>query len=109
MMKDSEGDVLPLDIDGSVVFDLNLWGDGQLSLNIPMQFETLGIDMGGDIYNSAGVLVVSLGDILEEYLRDFKGLDEGKDIPYLSKMLRDYADKYDAAYKRSAIESADSL
>lgn len=91
-MTDTEGAEVPLDDDGSELFDLTLWGDGKMSMTAPW-FET---DKG--IYDSPGyVLEVDLRDILQEYLRDAKQVDDGDGLLPLAKMLREFADSYEHA------------
>jgi hypothetical protein len=69
MMRDTEGDALPNngpDDEHDNCWDINLWGDGELSLSIPMSFDA---GDGGN-YNGAGVVTVGLRELLQEYLDD---------------------------------------
>lgn len=75
--------------------DLTDWNDGRgpmLTLNVPMYFEAV-----GGIYDSAGVISAPLKDVLEEYLRDFKGADGGDGIETFCAWLHDYSDRLKAA------------
>ena len=95
MMRDTEGDNLPNDgpDGGRDCWDIGLWGDGELSLTIPMFFDT---GDGGE-YNGAGVLTVGLRDLLQEYLDNCEELDGGDGLIPLATMLREFADKYERA------------
>lgn len=91
-MTDTEGAEIPLDDGGNELFDLTLWGDGAMSMTVP-RFET---DKG--VYDSPGnVLTVDLRDILQEYLRDAKQIDDGEGLLPLAKMFRGFADAYEHA------------
>ena len=94
MMKDTEGTDLPRDDKHN--WDITLWGDGALSLSIPMYLET---DNGG-VYCSAGVVEAPLSDVLQEYLDDHLALDEGAGLLRLAQMMKDFASKYEAAAAR---------
>lgn len=95
-LRDTEGAPLP-DDDGKG-WDLGLWGDGEMSVGIPYC-----IDLGEDYYahgdhGGCHVFSVSLRDILQEYLERHEILD-GKDFLLgLAGMLREFADKYEAAF-----------
>jgi len=92
-MIDTEGDALPNngpDDKYDNCWDINLWGDGELSLSIPMFFDA------GD-YNGAGVVTVGLRELLQEYLDDCDRLDGGEGLQPLAAMFREFADKYEVA------------
>ena len=97
-MIDTEGDALPNngpDDKYDNCWDINLWGDGELSLSIPMSFDA---GDGGN-YNGAGVVTVRLRELLQEYLDDCDRLDGGEGLQPLAAMFREFADKYEAAAK----------
>ena len=97
-MIDAEGDALPNngpDDKCDNCWDINLWGDGELFLSIPMSFDA---GDGGN-YNGIGVVTVGLRELLQEYLDDCDGLDEGEGLQPLAAMFREFADKYEAAAK----------
>ena len=95
-MIDTEGDELPNngpEDKHDNCWDINLWGDGMLSLAIPLFF-----DAGdGGAYNGAGVLQVGLRELLAEYLSDNESLDGGDGLLPLASMLREFAEKYEVA------------
>ena len=96
MMRDTEGDALPNngpDDEHDNCWDINLWGDGELSLAIPMFFDT----WDGGEYNGAGIVTVGLHDLLQEYLDDCDRLDSGEGLRPLAAMFREFAEKYEAA------------
>ena len=98
-MIDTEGDALPNngpDDKYDNCWDINLWGDGELSLSIPMSFDA---GDGGN-YNGAGVVTVGLRELLQEYLDDCDRLDGGEGLQPLAAMFREFADKYEAAVKQ---------
>ena len=97
-MIDAEGDALPNngpDDKYDNCWDINLWGDGELSLSIPMYFDA---GDGGN-YNGAGVVTVGLRELLQEYLDDCDRLDGGEGLQPLAAMFSVFADKYEAAAK----------
>lgn len=94
MMKDTEGAELPRDDKRN--WDITLWGDGALSLSIPMYLET----DEGVVYSSSGVLEAPLSDLLQEYLDNHLGLDEGAGLIPLAQMMKDFASRYEAAAAR---------
>lgn len=95
MMRESDGETLPNngpDHKHDNCWDIAMWGDGILSLTIPMFF-----DAGdGGVYSGAGAVIVELRDLLQEYLNDCDGLDNGKGLRPLAAMLREFAEKYEA-------------
>lgn len=107
-MIDTEGDALPNngpDDKYDNCWDINLWGDGELSLSIPMFFDA---GDGGD-YNGAGVVTVGLRELLQEYLDDCDRLDGGEGLQPLAAMFREFADKYEVAAKpANAPDQADA-
>lgn len=97
-MIDTEGEEIPSDENGSKYFDLHVtssFGDNapELALNIPMYFE----DAYGSTYSSAGVLVVNLESVFDEYLNDFKSIDDGEGLNDIVLLLRKYADLFESA------------
>lgn len=95
LLLDTEGALIPLsdEVDARPLFDADLcdWNNGkgpELTINIPMYFET---EHG--IYDGEGCLSVLLQEVLEEYLRDFKGTDGGHGIKAFISYLRSYADR----------------
>lgn len=95
LMLDTEGEPIPLADDGGTLFNtlLHDWHDGNgpiLSINIPGFFET---ERG--VYGSAGVLIASLKDVLEEYLEDAGWGDGATSVPAFASWLRAYADRLD--------------
>ena len=97
-MIDTEGEEIPIDCGGMRYFDIGLTSSlndrsPELAINVPMYFE----DENGATYNSAGVLIVDLKDVFNEYLNDFELIDSGKAIPELVKFLRSYADLFESA------------
>lgn len=91
-MIDTEGTEIPYSDRDIEIFNLILWGDGKIAMNIP-RFE-----VGGEIYNSLGnTLQVDIKDILWEYLHNAKQLDDGQGFIPLAKMLREFADAYEHA------------
>lgn len=96
MMRDTEGDTLPNngpDDKTDDCWDINLWGSGKLSMSIPMYFDA---GEGGE-YSGAGVVTVGLRDLLQEYLDDCDWGDGGEGLRPLAEMLREFAEKYEAA------------
>lgn len=89
-MIDTEGADLTLDDFGKPLFDIDLWADGLMTLNVPMIFDT---DNGE--YDSDGVLQVNLRDILQEYLREAYTRDAGHGLIPLARLLREFADVYE--------------
>ena len=91
MMYDTEGDALPNNGPGyeehDICWDISMFDEGELLLCIPMQFDA---GEGGE-YNGHGVLQVALRDILKEYL------DIGGGLLPIAAMLREFAEKYEAA------------
>lgn len=93
IMRDTEGEDLPgnsLDDKHDDCWYICLFGDGELSLSIPMRFET---DSGE--YVGAGVVTASIRDVVQEYLDDCEELDEGAGLMPLAKMFRDFAEKFE--------------
>jgi hypothetical protein len=89
---DTEGAEIP-DSDGGPLFDADMcdWTDGRgptIAMRVPHYFAT---DSGE--YDSQGVLSLPVKDLLEEYLRDFSGIDDGEGIEEFSAWLHDYADR----------------
>lgn len=103
---DAAGDPLPdngPDAFPDTCWDMNLWGDGQLSVMIPRDF-----DAGpGGVYQGSGVLQVGLRDLLLEYLTDCRKLDEGRGLLPLANLLREVADQYEAAAHRHCLPPLD--
>ena len=85
-MSDTEGEKIP-----EGLFDLDLSGTGILTINVP---EYCNID--DETYDSCGVLTVRLDEVFDEYLRNYQEFDGGEHLPELAKMLRNYANKFDA-------------
>jgi len=102
-MQDTEGAAIPKDETGRTYFDADLcdWNDGtgpDLTINAPAFFE--GED--GTVYNSHGVIYVSLRAVLEDYLVNFKSQDGGDGVPAFAEWLRDYANRIEADTKEPA-------
>lgn len=88
IMIDIEGDFVPKEYDENL-FNLSLFGNGELTINIPMQFKT---DDGE--YNGDGVLFCNLREILKEYLENAIGLDGGEGLLPLSELLNEFSTAY---------------
>lgn len=95
LMKDTEGCEIPKQF-GSNLFDIDLcdWNDGEgpiLTLRAPVFFET---DTG--VYDSMGVMVVPLKEVMNEYIAEIMSMDGGEGAREFATYLRQYADKLDS-------------
>jgi len=101
IFKDTGGGHMPLNWGGSPLFDADLvnWGKGdgpEISVSIPMHFES-GVDGSETTYNSGGVIVLPIQELLDEYILNGNEIDGFNCANEFSYWLRDYAERLDAA------------
>jgi hypothetical protein len=96
LMQDTEGYQIPLDSkDGIELFDLQLYAENgtepKLTLNAPSYFET-----EAGVYDSLGILRVSLYAVLNEYIEYPDGTDN---LLKMAEWFRSYADRLESAHE----------